>query len=206
MLIRPEELSVREMYGHLVAMITPRPIAWVATTSPAGVVNLAPFSFFNGVAAQPASLCFSAVNNRDGSPKDTIRNIEATGQFVVNMVPAALAEVMNQTSFEYAPDESEVTAVGLETLASLQVRPPRVAASPIQLECQLIQVVKVGSGPAAGNLVVGQILVAHVADEVLDENGKIDPARVDTIGRMGAADYCWTRERFALPRPTGPSA
>jgi flavin reductase (DIM6/NTAB) family NADH-FMN oxidoreductase RutF len=202
MLIKPDELSVREMYAFMVGMITPRPIAWVSTISPAGQTNLAPFSFFNGVAAQPASLCFSAVNNRDGSPKDTVRNIEATGQFVVNMVPARLAELMNQTSFEYPADVSEIDVNQVETLPSQQVRPPRVKQSPIQIECQLIQVVKVGTGPAAGNLVVGRILLAHLDDSILTAAGQIDATQVDTIGRMGGADYCWTRERFALPRPT----
>lgn len=201
MLIQPDELSVRQMYAYMVGMITPRPIAWVSTVGPSGVTNLAPFSFFNGVSAKPAALCFSAVNNRDGSLKDTIRNIEATGQFVVNVVPAALAEVMNQTSFEYPADESEIDAVGIEVVPSQIVSPPRVKASPIQIECQLIQVVKVGDGPAAGNLVVGQILVAHIDDAVLNAAGEIDPDLLDTIGRMGASDYCWTRQRFALPRP-----
>lgn len=201
MLIQPDELSVRQMYSYLVGMITPRPIAWVSTISAAGVTNLAPFSFFNGVSAKPAALCFSAVNNRDGSPKDTIRNIESVGEFVVNVVPAALAAAMNQTSFEYPPDESEIDAVGIEIQPSQLVRPPRVKASPIQIECQLLQIVRVGEGAAAGNLVVGKILLAHVADMVLNPNGEIDPALVDTIGRMGASDYCWTRERFAMPRP-----
>lgn len=201
MLIQPEEMSVRQMYAYMVGMITPRPIAWVSTISPTRVTNLAPFSFFNGVSAKPAALCFSAVNNRDGSPKDTIRNIEATGQFVVNVVPAEMVEVMNQTSFEYPPDQSEIDTIGIEVVPSQLVRPPRVKASPIQIECQLIQVVKVGEGPAAGNLVVGQILLAHVADAVLNPAGEIDPSLVDAVGRMGAADYCWTRHRFALPRP-----
>ncbi|MDP1560190.1 MAG: flavin reductase family protein [Pirellulaceae bacterium] len=201
MLIQPEELSVRQMYAYMVGMITPRPIAWVSTIGPTGVTNLAPFSFFNGVSAKPAALCFSAVNNRDGSPKDTIRNIEATGQFVVNVVPAELVEVMNQTSFEYPPDQSEIDSIGIEVVPSQLVRPPRVKASPIQIECQLIQVVKVGEGPAAGNLVVGQILLAHVDDAVLNPAGEIDPSLVDAVGRMGAADYCWTRQTFARPRP-----
>jgi flavin reductase (DIM6/NTAB) family NADH-FMN oxidoreductase RutF len=203
MLIRPDDLSVREMYAYMVGMITPRPIAWVSTVAPTGVTNLAPFSFFNGVSAKPAALCFSAVNNRDGSPKDTIRNIEATGQFVVNVVPAAMVEIMNQTSFEYPSEQSEINATEIEVLPSQLVRPPRVAASPIQIECQLIQVVKIGEGPAAGNLVVGQILIAHIDDAVLNAAGEIDPALVDTVGRMGASDYCWTRQRFALPRPVG---
>lgn len=202
MLIQPDELSVRQMYAYLVGMITPRPIAWVSTISPTGITNLAPFSFFNGVSAKPAALCFSAVNNRDGSPKDTIRNIESVGEFVVNVVPAALAEVMNQTSFEYSADESEIDAVGIGVLPSQLVRPPRVQASPIQIECRLIQIVKVGEGPAAGNLVVGKILLAHVDDAVLNSAGEIDPSLMDTIGRMGASDYCWTRQRFAMPRPS----
>ena len=202
MQIDPQNLGVREMYGFLVGMITPRPIAWVSTMDSQGHTNLAPFSFFCGVSARPATLCFSAVNNRDGSPKDTIRNIDETGQFVVNMVPAHLVEVMNQSSFEYPPDQSEIEALGLETCPSTRVRPLRLADSPIQLECEVFQVVRVGEGPAAGNLVIGRIVWAHVSDRVVNEAGQLDPQLVDTVGRMGGADYCWTRDRFALPRPT----
>lgn len=200
--LNPESISIREMYGHMVRMITPRPIAWVSSTNPQGIHNLAPYSFFNGVSANPPALCFSPVNTREGQKKDTVINIEHNRQFVVNIVPARLAEVMNQTSFEYDHDESEFTATGLTPIPSIKIAPPRLAESPIQMECELIQIVSLGEGPLAPHLVIGKILLVHVDDQILDESGQICASKLDTIGRMGGSDYCRTRDRFELPRPT----
>ena len=201
MKINPAEISIKEMYGHLVNLITPRPIAWVSTVSSEGVNNLAPYSFFNGVSANPPAVCFSPVNTRDGEKKDTVLNIEATRQFVINVVPAALAEKMNQTSFEYDSTEDEIAAVGLTPLASEMVAPPRVAESPIQLECELIQIVNLGEGPLAPHLAIGRILLAHIADEVIVD-GKVSSEKLDLVGRMGGAEYCYTRQKFEMSRPT----
>lgn len=201
MLIDPSEISTRDMYQHMIRAITPRPIAWVSSVSNRGIVNLAPFSFFSGVTASPPSIVFSAANRRDGSKKDTLVNIEENGQFVVNVVNRSLADAMNQTSAEYPPEVDEFEAAGLTPIPSTRVKPPRVSGAPIQMECELVQVVPVGEGPAASNLVIGRILVMHVEDQVVDKDGNIDPSKVDAIGRMGGASYTTTRDRFDLPRP-----
>ncbi len=200
--LKPEEISIREMYGHMVRMISPRPIAWVSTTSPKGIHNLAPYSFFNGVSANPPSVCFSPVNTRDGNKKDTVINIEYNRQFVVNVVPDRLAVAMNQTSFEYDHDESEFTATGLTPVDSVRVIPPRLGESPIQMECELIQIVNIGDGPLAPHLIIGKILIVHVDDRILDERGQISSEKLDLVGRMGGSEYSRTRDRFDLPRPT----
>lgn len=201
MLIDPSETSTRDMYQHMIRAITPRPIAWVSSVSNRGIVNLAPFSFFSGVTANPPSVVISVANRRDGSKKDTLLNIEENGQFVVNVVNRTLAEAMNQTSAEYPPEVDEFEAAGLTPIPSMRINPPRVSGAPIQMECELIQVVPVGEGPAASHLVIGRILVMHVDDQVVDKEGNIDPSKVDAVGRMGGASYTTTRDRFDLSRP-----
>jgi flavin reductase (DIM6/NTAB) family NADH-FMN oxidoreductase RutF len=145
----PSEMSPREAYALLISCVAPRPIAWVSTCAPDGRVNLAPFSFFNAGGANPVSVVFSCTNFRDGRPKDTLRNVHATGEFVVNIAPYWLAEQMNQTSFEYEYGVSEFEQVGLTRAPSVYVQPPRVAESPIAMECKLFQVVSHGAGPVA---------------------------------------------------------
>jgi flavin reductase (DIM6/NTAB) family NADH-FMN oxidoreductase RutF len=185
----------------MISCITPRPIAWVSTVSPHGVTNLAPFSFFNGLGANPPAVMFSPVNRRDGSRKDTVLNVEATRQFVVNIVSAAVADRMNCTSAEYPYEVSEFERCGLTPVASVKVRPPRVAESLVQMECVLHEIVRVGEGPLAANVIIGRIVLLHAADSVLNEAGEIDPDRLDTIGRMGGNLYGRTRDRFAMDRP-----
>jgi flavin reductase (DIM6/NTAB) family NADH-FMN oxidoreductase RutF len=203
MLLDPDQLPPREIYRHMVACITPRPIAWVSTISTEGLPNLAPFSFFNGVCPNPPTVLFCPTNTRDGKRKDTVRNIEATREFVINIVPERLAQLMNSTSKEFPPEISEFAACGLAPLASTKVRPPRVIESPVHLECVLHDIVRIGDGPLSGNIVIGRIVLMHVADEVFDTTGNnIDPARLDTIGRMGTNLYTRTRDRFAMDRPT----
>lgn len=198
MQIDPEVESPSRVYSTMIRAITPRPIAWVSTISPNGITNLAPFSYFNGIGSQPAALMFSAVNKPDGSKKDTVRNIESNGQFVVNLVPFTAAETMFQTAGDFEYETSEFDSVGLTEKPSLRVQPPGVQQSPLQFECELIQIVPVGTGPLAANVVIGKILLLTIADEILDENGKIDPARLDTVGRMGGFSYCRTTDRFDL--------
>lgn len=204
MQINPADIQPHEFYRYLVQVITPRPIAWVSTISPGGVTNLAPFSFFNGVGANPPSVVFSPVNNRHGEKKDTLKNIEANGQFVVNVVSRALAERMNQTAYEYGYEVSEFEQAGLTSAASERVAPPRVADAPVAMECELMQVVPVGEGALAANLVIGRIVMMHLADDACNAEGVVDPAVLDTVGRMGGADYSTTRDRFEMPRPAGP--
>jgi len=198
----PATTSIRDFYRHMIACITPRPIAWVSTISPGNIPNLAPFSFFNGVGANPPAVIFSPTNRRDGTPKDTLVNVEKTGQFVVNVVSESCARHMNGTSAEVDYDISEFELCGLTPLPSLRVRPPRVKEAMVQMECELVEVVHVGSGPLAANIVIGRIVVMHVDETVLDAQGQIDPDKLATIGRMGGNLYSRTKDRFELDRPT----
>jgi flavin reductase (DIM6/NTAB) family NADH-FMN oxidoreductase RutF len=193
-------LEPRQAYHWLISTIVPRPIAWVSSLSPAGVVNLAPFSFFNGVTSRPPTLMFVPVTKIDGTPKDTLRNIEATGEFVVNLVNADVAESMNATAAALPYDESELERFDIGAVPSVEVAPPRVAAAPVSFECRLATIIRIGQEPGVANVVFGHILRAHVADEVLDDDGRIDPARLGLIGRMGGNDYCHTAEQFTIGR------
>ncbi|HEY0945279.1 MAG TPA: flavin reductase family protein [Opitutaceae bacterium] len=194
-------LEPKYAYQWMISTITPRPIAWVSTISAEGKTNLAPFSFFQGITSNPPTLMFVPVNSRDGIKKDTVRNIEAVPEFVVNLVPHALAEPMNHCSALLPYGESEFEAFGIASAPSTRVRPPRVAAAPVAFECTLHSIVKIGEGPLAANVVFGRIQCAHIADDVLTADGRVDPARLDTIGRMGGDDYCTTRDRFTIKRP-----
>jgi flavin reductase (DIM6/NTAB) family NADH-FMN oxidoreductase RutF len=194
-------LSPRDAYAWMVSTILPRPIAWVSTISADGKVNLAPFSFFQGVCANPPTLMFVPVNTRDGAKKDTTRNIEAVPEFVVNLVPFALAEQMNATAATLPHGESEFDKFGIASAPSERVRPPRVAAAPVAFECTLDRIVNIGEGPLAAHVTFGRILVAHVSDAVLDTDGRADPGKLDLIGRLGGELYARTTERFAIKRP-----
>lgn len=195
------KLPPREAYEWMTNTILPRPIAWVSTLSAEGKTNLAPFSFFQAITASPPTLMFVPANLRDGSPKDTLRNIEATGEFVVNVVPFALAEPMNATAALLPHGESEFDKFGVESAPSTHVRPPRVAASPAAFECKLDRIVRIGEGPGAGNVVFGRILAMHVDPTVLDADGLPNAAKLDLVGRMGREDYSRTTGQFAIKRP-----
>ncbi|MDE3084240.1 MAG: flavin reductase family protein [Verrucomicrobiota bacterium] len=201
MLLDFTSLPPREAYAWMIGTITPRPIAWVSTISTGGKTNLAPFSFFQGVTSNPPTLMFVPVNNRDGEKKDTVRNIEEVPEFVVNLVNFSLAEKMNATSASLPYGESEFEKFGIASAASARVRPPRVKDAPIAFECALHSIVHIGEGPLAANVIFGRILAAHVSDSVLGADGLPDPAKLDTIGRMGGELYARTTERFALKRP-----
>jgi flavin reductase (DIM6/NTAB) family NADH-FMN oxidoreductase RutF len=194
-------LSPREAYQWMIGTILPRPIAWVSTISPDGKTNLAPFSFFQGVTSSPPTLMFVPVNNRAGEKKDTLRNIELVPEFVVNLVSRAQAEAMNQTSALLPYGESEFEAFGVASVSSELVRPPRVAGVPIAFECRLHQIVPIGEGPLAANVVFGRILLMHARDDILGSDGRPDSRKLDLIGRMGGEDYATTRDSFSLPRP-----
>lgn len=201
MILDFQALSPRDAYQWMTATIYPRPIAWVSTISGEGKTNLAPFSFFQGVTSNPPTLLFVPVNNRDGGKKDTIRNIEVVPEFVVNVVPHALAGPMNDTSASLPHGESEFEAFGIAQLPAQMVRPPRVAAAPVSFECTLDRIVAIGEGPLAAHVVFGRIHLVHVDDSVLGADGRPDPARMDLIGRMGGELYTRTTEQFALKRP-----
>jgi flavin reductase (DIM6/NTAB) family NADH-FMN oxidoreductase RutF len=190
-----------DVYRLLIGIVTPRPIAWVTSIDPEGRVNLAPFSFYNAFSASPPVVVFSPTLRRDGTKKDTLRNVEATREFVLNAAVEALAEQVNLSSKELPYGQSEVDYTGLTLRPSLKVKPPRIAESPVNMECKLIQIVPLGTGPIAGNLVIGEVVMMHVDDEVLDGKGAIDPRKLKTIARLGGDYYCRTSELFEMKRP-----
>jgi flavin reductase (DIM6/NTAB) family NADH-FMN oxidoreductase RutF len=193
--------DILTVYHAIVDLVVPRPIAWVTTISPQGCVNLAPFSFFNAFGANPPVVVFSPTLRRDGSKKDTLRNVEATGQFVLNLAVEPLADAVNLTSIDALPDVSEAELAGLVLEPSERVAPPRVAESPAQLECRVRQILPIGNGPISANLVIGEVLMIHVDDAVLDPDGRPDPRKLRAIARLGRDYYCRTTDVFEMHRP-----
>jgi flavin reductase (DIM6/NTAB) family NADH-FMN oxidoreductase RutF len=201
MLLDFSNLSSRDAYNWMINTVTPRPIAWVSTISAAGQTNLAPFSYFQAVCSKPPTLMFSGAVNRHGISKDSVINIRAVPEFVVNIVPCALAEPMNLTATPLPHGESEFEKFGIASAASQHVRPPRVAAAPVAFECRLDRILDFGAGPGSSNVVFGTVLCAHISDAILTPEGTIDPAKLDTIGRMGGDNYVRTRDLFTVVRP-----
>jgi flavin reductase (DIM6/NTAB) family NADH-FMN oxidoreductase RutF len=199
MIIDPHTVTPNVSYRLLVGSVVPRPIAFVSTVSAAGVNNLAPFSFFNAVCGDPPVICFSPVWRNP--PKDTLANIRASGEFVVNIVSEEIAEQMNLCSGEYPPDVDEFKMSGLTPAPSDLIRPPRVAESHVNMECKLLQLVEISAKPMGGNIVIGEVVRFHVDDAVLGSNYSIDADKLRAVGRMSGYDYTRTRERFAMVRP-----
>lgn len=181
-------------YALMIRAITPRPIAWVSTVSSQGIPNLAPFSYFAGVGSSPPTLMFSTSVKSDGSPKDTQRNVEATGEFVVNIVPYSLRRPMAVSAGDFPYEESEFDHAGLTPVPAMKVKPPRLLESPINFECRVHEIVKIGSATA----VFGIIEWMHIADRILNAEQKIDPELLDSIGRLGGLSYSRTRDRFEI--------
>lgn len=198
----PQELGPEGAYRVLVGSILPRPIAFVSTQSPEGELNLAPFSFFTAAGANPMAVCFCTTRSPQGDKKDTLRNIEATGEFVVNVVSEAYAEKMNQASYSYPYGVSEFDKAGFTPEASETVAPPRVQESPIALECRLQQIVELGDGPLSGSLIIGVVQKIRVHDDVWQ--GDKVATTWKPIGRMAGAVYTRTQDQFELPRPSQP--
>jgi flavin reductase (DIM6/NTAB) family NADH-FMN oxidoreductase RutF len=201
MIIDVASSEVVRVYQALVDVVNPRPIAWVTTLDAQGRVNLAPFSFFNAFGANPPVVVFSPTLRRDGSKKDTLRNLEFLPEFVLNAAVEALAEPMNATSKELPPGKSEVDHAGLTLQPSIKVSPPRVAESPVHIECKVRQIMYIGNGPIAANLVIGEVLLMHIDDSVLDESGRVDPRKLRTIARLGGSYYCRSTDLFEMERP-----
>jgi flavin reductase (DIM6/NTAB) family NADH-FMN oxidoreductase RutF len=200
MIIDPATTPRPDVYSLMIRCIAPRPIAWVSTISREGVHNLAPFSFFTGVSSKPPTILFVAGRHDDGRKKDTLVNVEATGQFVVNVVPEALAEAMNITATEYPYGISEFGKAGLTPQPSERVAPPRLKESPIHFECERHEILHVGVDAVGGGaIVVGRIVLIHVDESVL-RNGKVDYELYHPIGRLGGMEYSRTRDRFTLIR------
>lgn len=197
----PSTVRPAVFYHHMTRSIVPRPIAWVSTISAAGVTNVAPFSYFCGVGSRPPSLLFCPANARDGQPKDTLRNIRETKDFVVNIVPESAATAMNDSAATAPADVSEFELCHLNVRPSVRVKSPGVEESPIQFECSLMEIHSLGEGPGGANIVVGKVEYMRVSDALLDDAGEIQADRLDAIGRMGGQEYCRTRDRFELDRP-----
>jgi flavin reductase (DIM6/NTAB) family NADH-FMN oxidoreductase RutF len=203
--IDPAKHHHRQIYKLMIGIIVPRPIALVSTVDSAGVRNLAPFSFFNGVGSNPPTVLFCptlrAVDDahRDNR-KDTLRNVEETGEFVVNVVSDAISAAANATSAEVPPEVDEFALSGLTPIASEAVRPPRVAESPAQMECKLLQVIYTNRAPGGGVVVLGEVARFHVREDLF-EDFRIDPAGLDAVGRMAGNTWVRTRERMELIRP-----
>ncbi len=201
MIIDPRDAGFQNIYKLLIGAVVPRPIAFVSTLSREGILNLAPFSFFTAVSANPPVICFCPVRRPGPAPyKDTLHNILATGEFVVNIVSEEFAEKMNTTSADFPPEVDEFEASGLTPVPSDLVRPPRVAESHVQMECKLYLTIEIGELPGSGNLVLGEVVRFHVDDPYFD-NFKIDPDKLRPIGRMGGATYTRTTDRFEMARP-----
>ena len=192
-------------YNPLKACVVPRPIGWITSMSAAGVVNLAPFSFFNILSYDPPFVMFSAgTHERDGGPKDTVANVEATGEFVYNMATWAQREAMNQTASIVERGVDELRAAGLEACPSRLVRPPRVAGSPVHFECRLHEVVTLpGRTPAAKHsLVIGHVVAVHIDDAALTPDGRIDVVRLRPIARLGYKEYTSVDSVFEMEKST----
>jgi flavin reductase (DIM6/NTAB) family NADH-FMN oxidoreductase RutF len=190
------------------AVVAPRPIGWVTTQDRNGVVNLAPYSFFNAVSSDPPMVFFGAngTHDADGGDKDSLRNVRETGEFVCNLVTWELRHQMNDTATPAPHGVDEMNVVGLEKLPSRLVKPPRVAASPAHLECKLHQLVELPVDPRSGKrnvMVIGHVVGIHI-DDAFIVNGRFDTARAQPVARLGYHDYAVVTEAFEIKRPSWP--
>lgn len=205
MQLDPAALSITDRYKLLIGCIVPRPIALVSTISPDGLLNVAPYSFFNGVGSNPMTLLFCPANNADGSEKDTLRNAKlvdegGVGEFVVNIVSESIERQMAASAEPLPYGRSEFELAGLTATPSSRIRPPRVAESPVGFECRTTMVVRTNPGaPGGGNIVIGEVMHIHLRDGLVNERLHTDADRLAAIGRMGGLGYCRTRDRFDLP-------
>ncbi|CCF13178.1 nitrilotriacetate monooxygenase component B [Brevibacillus laterosporus GI-9] len=197
--LRISELERQEKYKLLIGGIIPRPIAWVTSHNPAGVVNAAPFSYFNVACINPMMISI-AVSRKPGQVmKDTARNISETKEFVVNTVDVHNVALVNETSADFPADQSEVEALGLDLTPSQAIKVPRLALSRIHFECKLHQIVTLGE-PAASDLIIGEVVHVHI-DDSMYFNGKIDAEKFAPVSRLAGHTYATLGELFDHPRP-----
>ena len=193
--IDPALHSNIDNYKLLTNLVVPRPIAWVTSLNQAGVINLAPFSFFNAVGSDPLYVVISIGCRDDGSPKDTALNIQASGEFVVNLVTEDLFGAMNVSAADFPPDQSELSAAHLHASPSVHINAPRLTLAQASLECKLFKSLQIG----ANTLFIGEVVMFHVADHLLGPRMHIN--NFAPIGRLGSPSvYCRTTDRFDVPR------
>lgn len=197
--IDPAGLSRQEVYKLLTGSVVPRPIAWVSSIGAAGVPNLAPFSYFTIACVEPPMLLFCPQRRPDGSPKDTLRNLSETGEYVLHIVSESLVEVMNQTAAEFPLGMSEFDQARIARVPSERVRPPRVAAAPVAFECRVERMVRLGDTTGA-DVVIGRVLLIHIADEVY-RDGYVILDALRPVARLAGSDYARVTDTFSLPRP-----
>ncbi len=195
------QLNAAESYRWLSSTVTPRPIAWVSTLSTNGVTNLAPFSFFQVICDDPPTLMVNVGLRASGELKDTLRNARDTGELVIHLVSKAEAEHMNATSATLAHDDSEFEAVGIATVPSVRIKPPRIAAASVAFECTLAEVIPYPAKTPRQFLIFARVLLAHIDDAVMADGRHVDPAKLDLVGRLSGSWYSTTRDRFAMKRP-----
>lgn len=196
MIINPADLQPRDAYRLLISVVVPRPIGWVSTMGADGSLNLAPFSFFNAVGHD---IVMISIGQRKGAAKDTLRNVQETGEFVVNIVSEDLAEAMNLTSGEYDYTVNEFDLAKLQTADSIQVKPPRVAASPVSLEAKVTQIVPVEG--THDTMILGRVVCFHVRDDLLRPDGRVDAKLLKPVGRLSGDEYAKLGDIFKLTRP-----
>ncbi len=191
---------LQDRYKLLIGCVVPRPIGFISTKGKDGRANLAPFSFFNGVSANPVTVAFS-VGDRGTEMKDTSRNVREHPEFIVHIVSEAIAEQMNVTSGEYGSHVDEFAESGLTAVPGTVVDVPRVAEALVAMECRMTHHLRIGEAPPVSSHILGEVLYWHIDDRVLDERMRIDASALQAIGRMGGFDYTRTQDRLTIARP-----
>lgn len=201
--INPLDISTGKLHGYLLGAVSPRPICFASTVDSKGNVNLSPFSFFNVFSANPPIMVFSPARRvRDNTTKHTLDNVLETKEVVINLVSYDMVQQMSLASTEYDKGVNEFIKAGFTEIASEVVAPPRVAESPVQFECKVLNVVALGENGGAGNLVICQVVRLHIDEAIFDANGHIDPMKIDTVARMGGNWYSRAKEGiFEVPKP-----
>ncbi len=201
--INPKEISTRKLHAYLLGSVAPRPIAFASTINENGIPNLSPFSFFNVFGSNPPTLIFSPARRVQGNTtKHTLQNIEKVKEVVINVVNFDIVQQMSLSSSEYPEGVNEFVKAGLTMLPSDEIKPYRVAESPVQFECVVKDIIYTGNEGGAGNLIVCEVLKIHIDDAVLDEDGMIDQYKIDLVARAGGSFYSRARDGFfEIPKP-----
>lgn len=201
--LNPNEISTPELHAYLLGAVAPRPICFASTMDLEGNVNLSPFSFFNVFSANPPIMVFSPARRvRGNTTKHTLENILETNEVVINMVNYSMVQQMSLSSTEYPKGVNEFLKAGFTEVPSDLVKPPRVGESPVQFECKVREVISLGEEGGAGNLVIAEVVRLHINEDILNDEGQIDPLKIDTVSRLGANWYSRAKNGlFEVPKP-----